>query len=377
MKERYFIEPDTKFIKEVIDLGGESLKKCFQCGACTVVCPLSPADNPFPRKEMIWAQWGLKDRLVKDPDIWLCHNCTDCSTSCPRGAKPGGVLAALRSHIIMHYAVPRFLAKALSSPKYLPAILAIPALLLFAFLGAVGDLSFPEGEIILRNFIPVIHGYIGMAIIMVFVLTVAAVGVFRFWKNINEFETNQASTSGAKGTLLRSFISSLVEILKHSNFNKCGANKLGYYAHLVIFYGFILLLLSAFLGAIYHFVGIESPYPLTGPVKIVGNMGAVLLFAGCTLAIYRRLRKNSNVDKATYFDWFLIVTLFLVTISGIATEVGRLVELAAATYWLYLVHLWSMFALLIYAPFSKGAHLFYGTLAFTYAKQIGREPSDL
>jgi len=49
-----------------------------------------------------------------------------------------------------------------------------------------------------------------------------------------------------------------------------------------------------------------------------------------------------------------------------------LAELAAATYWLYLVHLWLMFVLLIYGPYTKGAHLIYHTLALAYAKQIGR-----
>ncbi|OGN91171.1 MAG: hypothetical protein A2Z70_00600 [Chloroflexi bacterium RBG_13_48_17] len=372
MEKRNFIKPDSEFVREVIGLGGESLKKCFQCGTCSVVCSLSPDDRPFPRKEMIWAQRGLKDRLLKDPDVWLCHQCNDCTTYCPRDAKPGDVLAAIRSYSITNYVLPGFLAKAFTSPKYLLPLLALPALLLFAFLAIAGDLTLPQGEIVLNHLIPNTDAYIGMALIIAFAVVVAAIGGFRFWKGINEFETNPASTSGTRGSLLRSFVSAIVDILKHGNFGKCQANKTNRYTHLAIFYGFILLLLAAFLGAVYHLAGIESPYPLTSPIKIAGNLGSLLLLAGCMLAIYRRFSTNSNGGKTTYFDWFLILLLTFVAISGIATEVVRLAELPTATYSVYLVHLWLLFTLLIYAPFSKGAHLIYRTLAMTYAKQVGR-----
>ena len=69
MSRRLRIEPDTEFIAELRNAGGGSLKKCYQCATCSVVCELSGDGTVFPRKEMLWAQWGLKDRLMANSSV--------------------------------------------------------------------------------------------------------------------------------------------------------------------------------------------------------------------------------------------------------------------------------------------------------------------
>ena len=124
------IEPDLDFIRSLRAHGGNTLKECFQCGTCSATCTLSPDLEPFPRKEMAWAVWGMKERLLKDPDVWLCHQCNDCSERCPRGARPGDVLAAVRRECVLHYAFPRFFAGWVNQPHCIPLLLGIPAALL-------------------------------------------------------------------------------------------------------------------------------------------------------------------------------------------------------------------------------------------------------
>ena len=111
MAESRLVEPDLELIREIRKAGGGELNRCYQCATCSVVCNLSPDDNPFPRKEMILAQWGQTGRLMSNPDIWLCYQCNDCSVHCPRGAKPGDVLAAVRSFTYRIFSFPSFMGK--------------------------------------------------------------------------------------------------------------------------------------------------------------------------------------------------------------------------------------------------------------------------
>ncbi|KJR43791.1 heterodisulfide reductase subunit E, partial [Candidatus Magnetoovum chiemensis] len=148
MGDETIFKPDLDFVRGLKDGGAENLKKCYQCATCSVVCQLSTDERPFPRKEMILAQWGIKDQLAKDPNVWLCHNCNDCSKYCPRDARPGDVLSVLRKTAIEENAFPSFMAKIAGEPRFLFVALAFPVVLFIIILSIAGHMKIPEGTVV-------------------------------------------------------------------------------------------------------------------------------------------------------------------------------------------------------------------------------------
>ena len=82
------VKVDPNLMKDLEHFGLKDAKKCFHCGNCTAVCPLSTADNSFPRRFHKYIQMGLTEKIMKSPEPWLCYYCGDCSTTCPRGRTP-------------------------------------------------------------------------------------------------------------------------------------------------------------------------------------------------------------------------------------------------------------------------------------------------
>jgi len=368
------ITTDNEFLEQVLHLGGDALDRCYQCGTCSVVCPVTPEELAFPRKEMLWAQWGMKDRLLRDPDVWLCHQCNDCTAYCPRDARPGDLMAAVRNYHITHYAPLAFLAKPAADPKYLPFAFVIPLLLVLgmAFFAVVlpnGGLVFPEGRVVFARFIPSEFIDATALIASALAFLFAAVGVSRFWGSITQFDVEQTPRRG----LIPSFVSALVDILTHKDFKECDANQPRYPAHAAIFYGFLCLFVATTGAFIYTaFLKRELSLPLYDPIKIIGNVGFLLMLGGLTAVSYRRLGQWRKAGKSLYFDWFFIGLLYVI-LTGFLLETLRLLETGALAYTFYLVHLVFVFTLYIYLPFSKFAHLIYRTAAMTWAKRIGRK----
>lgn len=382
MADSYWVEPDLKFVKQLRTLGGETLKKCFQCATCTVVCPISPDEKPFPRKEMIAAQWGLKDKLVGNMDVWLCHQCNDCSTYCPRGAKPGDVLNAVRSYSIQKYAWPQWLGKVVPDGRFWWLLLAIPVAIFLFVLGISGHLHIPEGEIEFAKFFPtLLVDIIFVPLATAWIPLVFGIGIYRFMTDLHK---NAVAEGKAKRKdlnvpdFLKSILCTLPTILRHSKFSECTENKDRYLAHILVLFSFVGLFVvtNLFFVALY-ILQVPGPYSMANPVKILANVSGFALLVGAILMISNRLKdRGPNVGKGSYFDWSLIVLVLGLAATGLLSQYTRLLHLPVIAYPMYFAHLVLVFCLFAYLPFSKLAHLVYRTLAMAYSRYSEREPCE-
>ncbi|MBU0729731.1 MAG: 4Fe-4S dicluster domain-containing protein [Proteobacteria bacterium] len=91
-------EINSAFSAEVTALpGGEYLNRCFSCGACSGICPVSQAIHDFdPRKIIHMVRMGLKDKILASDLLWFCSKCRSCVFVCPQDVRFAEIMAALR-----------------------------------------------------------------------------------------------------------------------------------------------------------------------------------------------------------------------------------------------------------------------------------------
>lgn len=361
------LKPDIAFKKELERISGSSLSTCMQCGTCSVVCNLSPDEKPFPRKEMVYAGWGLKDKLIGNPDVWLCHQCGDCSAYCPRGVNPADVLAATREASYRSYAFPASMGKLLSQPSLLPLAILLPVCIIAGIIYMAGTLRIPEGPVDFSNFFP--HAWLNSSFLALTLLSyvIASFGISKFWKDLRKHDFDLPSKH-------RSFLSSFWkvknDILLHSRFKKCEKDKSRKIAHLLVFYGFILLLVVTLYAIIAIFTD-TYPLPLTNAFKILGNISSFMLFSGLGIMVFNRIAKKEGSEHSNYTDWLFLGAMLLLTFSGVIIETARFMDWSAA-YYLYFFHLVCVWFVIIYLPYTKFGHIIYRTVAMTYAFSINR-----
>ncbi len=355
MPDTLVMQPDSEFIHAVIAGGGRDVKKCFQCATCSSVCSLSTDARPFPRKQVLEAQWGLKEQLIGDPAVWLCHDCGDCTVRCPRGARPSSIMGAIRREAIKALAVPRFMGSIVANPQAVWLLFAFPILVLALI--ATWPLRIEPGHRLEFAYL------FPQARLEALFFTLSFLVLLAFTAGAAHF-LRVLRASGADGPILPALVPALTEILSHRRFSKCTAEKDRYWGHLLVLYGFVGLALVGTIVGIGSLAGLmHTPLPLLNPLKLFANVCALVIFVGVVLLLIERFRNGETRQASTYFDCFFLLTLAGTVTTGILSEVLRLEQTQIWMFSIYFIHLTLIFALFLYAPYSKFAHLLYRTLA--------------
>lgn len=393
MSEGMKVQPDLEFIKYLKNAGGDTLKKCYQCATCSVVCPLSEDKKPFPRKEMIWSQWGLKDKLVADPDVMLCHQCGDCTANCPRGAKPAETLGAIRAYAYTHYGFPQGLAKLCSEGKNLPIMILIPTLIIGIVWWLSGGMKLPEaGQMVdfgvffdgNKDHATMFAGFTQNVILIDLIFVPAFVfALYAFYRGVSNMWRGMAAQVPGDSYYRPSvtqftsqfLVPSIKEILTHKRFNECGAQRGRVNGHLPLLFAFIALFVVTLYAMIRKDViglfvdGLHVPLAMTDPFKILANVAGIALIVGVGILWVNRSRmEQENKTAVTFYDWYLIGIIMAVGVTGMAAQFFRLGDVASMAYLFYFIHLVSVFMLFLYAPYTKLAHMVYRTFAMAFEK---------
>jgi len=100
---------DSGFAREVYALeGGAQVRRCMQCGVCSVSCPSRLEMDYTPRRLFSLIRAGRKEEVLSASTIWVCTSCCTCGVRCPRGIDIPGVMhelqfCYLRSGFKVHY----------------------------------------------------------------------------------------------------------------------------------------------------------------------------------------------------------------------------------------------------------------------------------
>ena len=95
-------EINSGFSSEITGIaGGEHLNRCYACGACSGICPVSQAIPDFdPRKIIHMIRMGLKERLLQSDLLWYCSTCRSCVFVCPQDVRFAEIMTAAKNMAI-------------------------------------------------------------------------------------------------------------------------------------------------------------------------------------------------------------------------------------------------------------------------------------
>lgn len=351
---------------------------CNACRYCQDYCAVFPAMER--RREFDVADFA---QLAN-----LCHDCRSCQQACMY-TEPHEfainiplLMSAGRTATYEETARPRTIYRAMAAGPLGVAALsaAIFAVILLAFLatssldriftGHGGD----SGS--LYEAVPHLAMIIPALVLSIFAVGTVALGARAFLAMPDERETRD----GGPRAWLGAFREAATLRWMKGGGGECffpeeeragpGRRRL----HHLVAYGFLGTFLATVAAFVYEtFLGKLPPYPVISVPVLLGLVGGVAMLIGIVGLIWekRRMTRGLATDTAVRQDYTLLFTLLLVAVTGLLL---LLLRASAAMGTLVVIHLASVFALFLTAPYGKFVHVVYRTAALL-RDQKEREPA--
>jgi ferredoxin len=378
------IRIDPSVLAEMKRFGAFDIEACFNCGNCTAVCPLSEGNVAFPRRVIRYAQLGLADHMAASRELWLCHYCAECSSTCPQQADPGEFMASARRYAIARFDPTTFARRLCRSRGFAwGALVAIFLAMLVVLVSTSPGL--PSGRATsaaLLTFVPfdVIH-WLGVGVVIVMVLAALAALTNVFWM------ISRAPVPGGIGlpairperfplrAALTALATTVADISSQRTYRDCDAEKpqtvalfplRRWFVHFCIMWGMIGLGVATVLDYIFKTPG--SHVPIYYPFRLLGTIAGLLLIYGVTVVLVQRMRKADKYYSHTLLsDWVLLGFLWLIGIGGFILEIAEYVPIGGV--WVdvvFLGHVALAMELILLLPFTKFAHIVYRPAAMWF-----------
>ena len=360
------VQSDPTLLADIRRYGKFDTEGCYQCGSCTISCELVPEFASFPRRSIRYALLGLRAPLLGSLEPWICHDCGDCSTVCPRHAEPRISMATLRRFLSGQYERTGMAAKLLRSRAWYfgslaSAALFVVLLILCYHLWYVGlplsGLATPLG---MEHMFPIMTYYTLTVMLLPLLLLLSR--VFRVWR---------LTMGGAQQPSIpfsvyvdQAWIY-VYQSVTHSLMRKC-PEKGRWLGHWILALGTVMMLTIKVFAL--RWFQTDNIYPLYHPQRWLGYLAAGFIFYGIGDILLGRLKANKEIYKETQLEDLIFPILLLLTaLSGMCVHILRYSGLAYAALITYAVHVIIATPMLVVEmPFGNWAHMIYRPLALYF-----------
>lgn len=365
---------DPTLMHELKEYGAVDIEKCFNCGNCTAICPLTDDDHPFPRNGIRYMQLGLRDKLKNSLDPWLCYYCGECSDTCPKQAEPAETMMAMRRWLTAQYDWTGLAHKFYTSTMWeIGSMIVVGLMVVLLALVFTGPMVTEQVE--LNTFAPVqiVHtaDWIMAGALVFFIGT----NVFRMY---NLTMRNKTNLDIPLSIYLREAWQFVYHLVTQRRLGTCAEGeeegskdkqrKMTFWImHLFLVSGYVLMLVLIIFFL--PWFQTDAIYPWYHPQRWLGYYATFALLTGVGYVLWGRVKKNVQLHRFSHpSDWIFPILLLIVTLTGILQHSFRYLGLPLMTYYCYVVHLaFAAPMLILEVPFGKWAHLYYRPLAIYFA----------